>query len=228
MRHMPKVKICGMRCAEDIDMAVRCGADAVGFITDVPVQTPRKVDSGTASCLMAHVPPFVDAVMVIMPENAVEALELIGKVRPDAIQIHNDLGIGDIGTIRDGLQGSRQRIIKTFTVPADTGMNAQGIIGEIEALTDTGLIDAVLLDSAKAGISGGTGLTHDWSVSREIVENTDIPIILAGGLKPENVRHAIDEVRPFAVDTASGVETDGKKDPAKVCRFIKEARCTNA
>lgn len=227
MKHIPKVKICGMRRAEDIDMAVRCGADAVGFITEVPVQTPRKIDAATASRLVSHVPPFVDSVLVIMPDNASHALELIGQVHPDAIQIHNDLGTEDIGIIRDGVKGSRQRIIKTLTVPANVDGVARSLLAQIEELSDAGLVDAILLDSAKAGMSGGTGLTHDWSVSREIVENSDIPIILAGGLKPENVRCAVDEVRPFAVDTASGVETDGKKDPAKVCRFIKEVRCIN-
>lgn len=227
MRHTPKVKICGMRCAEDVDMAVRCGADAVGFITEVPVHTPRKIDSDTASRLIGRVPPFVDSVLVIMPADARQALELIRKGRPDAIQIHNDLGARDIGMIRDGLDGNRQRIIKTLTVPAGAGRAARSLIAQIEELESSGLIDAVLLDSAKAGMSGGTGLTHDWSVSREIVENTEIPIILAGGLRPENVRSAVEEVRPFAVDTASGVETEGKKDPAKVSRFIKEARCIN-
>ncbi|MCQ6962571.1 phosphoribosylanthranilate isomerase [Methanolobus chelungpuianus] len=225
---MPKVKICGMQCAEDIDMAVRCGADAVGFITEVPVQTPRKIDAAAASRLIDRVPPFVDSVLVIMPDSASQALELIGQVRPDAIQIHNDLGAEDIGIIRDGLKGSRQRVIKTLPVPADSAGDTRNLLTQVEELSDAGSVDAILLDSARAGMSGGTGLTHDWSVSREIVENTDIPVILAGGLKPENVRHAVDEVLPFAVDTASGVETDGKKDPAKVCRFIKEARCTNA
>ncbi len=227
MRYTPKVKICGMRCAEDIDMAVRCGADAVGFITEVPVQTPRKIDMDTASGLVGHVPLFVDSVLVIMPADGHKALEMIRKVRPDSIQLHNDIGPEDIGIIRDGLDGSRQKIIKTFTVAAGIGEVAQSLLTQIEALSDTGLIDAVLLDSAKAGMSGGTGITHEWSVSKEIVENADIPVILAGGLKPENVRCAVEEVRPFAVDTASGVETGGKKDPAKVCRFIKEARCVN-
>ena len=188
---------------------------------------PQENNLDTASRLVGHVPLFVDSVLVIMPADGHKALEMIRKVRPDSIQLHNDIGPEDIGIIRDGLDGSRQRIIKTFTVPASIGKVAQGLLKQIDELSDTGLIDAVLLDSAKAGMSGGMGIIHDWSVSKEIVENTDIPIILAGGLKPENVRGAVEEVRPFAVDTASGVETDGKKDHAKICRFIKEARCIN-
>ncbi len=228
MKHMPKVKICGMRCTEDIDMAVRCGADAVGFITDVPVQTSRKIDSDTASGLIRHVPLFVESVLVIMPYNTDHALELVRKTHPDSIQLHNDMGPEDIEVIRNGINGTRQKIIKTFTVPAGAReVTTAGLIAQIEALSETGLIDGALLDSGKTGMTGGTGITHDWSVSREIVENTDIPIILAGGLKPENVRDAVEQVRPFAVDTASGVETEGNKDPAKVCRFIREARCIN-
>jgi phosphoribosylanthranilate isomerase len=224
---MPKVKICGMQCAEDIDMAVRFGADAVGFITDVPVQTSRKIDSDTASGLIRHVPLFVESVLVIMPYNTDHALELVRKTHPDSIQLHNDMGPEDIEIIRDGING-RQKIIKTFTVSAGAReVMTAGLIAQIDALSETGLIDGALLDSGKTGMIGGTGITHDWSVSREIVENTDIPIILAGGLKPENVRDAVEQVRPFAVDTASGVETEGNKDPAKVCRFIREARCIN-
>jgi phosphoribosylanthranilate isomerase len=224
---MPKVKICGMRCAEDIDMAVRFGADAVGFITDVPVQTSRKIDSDTASGLIRHVPLFVESVLVIMPYNTDHALELIRKTHPGSIQLHNDMGSEDIEIIRDGING-RQKIIKTFTVSAGAReVMTAGLIAQIDALSETGLIDGALLDSGKTGMNGGTGITHDWSVSRKIVENTNIPIILAGGLKPENVRDAVEQVRPFAVDTASGVETEGNKDPAKVCRFIREARCIN-
>ena len=227
MKHMPKVKICGMRCAEDIDMAVRFGADAVGFITDVPVQTSRKIDSDTASGLIRHVPLFVESVLVIMPYNTDHALELIRKTHPGSIQLHNDMGSEDIEIIRDGING-RQKIIKTFTVSAGAReVMTAGLIAQIDALSETGLIDGALLDSGKTGMNGGTGITHDWSVSRKIVENTNIPIILAGGLKPENVRDAVEQVRPFAVDTASGVETEGNKDPAKVCRFIREARCIN-
>ena len=222
MRHIPRVKICGMKRAEDIELATRYGADAVGFITEVPVNSPRKIDAMTASALVKKVPLFMDSVLVIMPDSADAALDLIHMVAPDVVQIHNELPAPDIEMIRDEC---RQKVIRTFTIPVEKPDLTSDIIEGIAALTDNDLIDAVLLDSGKAGAVGGTGITHDWSVSKKIVENTDIEVILAGGLKPENVREAVEQVRPFAVDTASGVETEGQKDPARICRFVREARC---
>jgi phosphoribosylanthranilate isomerase len=224
MKHLPRVKICGMKTAEDIELAVSCGAEAVGFITEVPVNTPRKLDAQTASELVKKVPFFVDSVLVIMPENGQEALELIEKVRPDVVQIHNNLSADEIAIIRNN---THQKIIRTFVVPVECRELPSEMMAEIDSLYENDLIDGILLDSGKAGASGGTGLVHDWSISRKIVENTEAPVILAGGLKADNVRDAVSTVMPFAVDTASGVETDGKKDPAKVCRFIEEARCIN-
>ncbi len=224
MKHFPRVKICGMRSAEDIELAVGCGADAVGFITEVPVNTPRKLDSGNAAELVKSVPFFVDSALVIMPENGQQALELIEKIKPDVVQLHNDLSAEEIEIIRNS---AYQKIIKTFVIPVKSKELPSEIVAEVDALYDNDLIDGILLDSGKAGKSGGTGITHDWSVSKQVVENVDVPVILAGGLKPENIRDAIKEVGPFAVDTASGVEKDGKKDPVKVRRFIEEARCIN-
>ncbi len=224
MKQLPRVKICGMRSAEDIKMAVNCGADAVGLITEVPVNTHRKLDVSTAARLVVTVPFFVSSVLVIMPEDARQALELIDMTRPDVIQIHNDLSEEEIEIIRNS---THERIIKTLTIPVESNEMSSEIISVLDRLSDMDLVDGILLDSGKAGSSGGTGLVHDWSISRQVVEAADVPVILAGGLRPENVKEAVSEVAPFAVDTASGVETDGKKDPAKVCRFIKEARCIN-
>lgn len=224
MKLLPRVKICGMRSAEDIATAVRCGADAVGFITEVPVDTPRKLDKKTASELARSVPVFVDSVLVIMPTCGEQALELIEKVDPDVVQLHNDIDAAQIEIIRNN---TYQRIVRTFAIPVKSRELPEEMMTEMETLTDNDLIDGILLDTGKAGISGGTGMVHDWSLSRQVVENTDIPVILAGGLDPGNVREAVKEVRPFAVDTASGVESNGKKDPAKVCRFIEESRCIN-
>ena len=224
MRKVPRVKICGMRTAGDIELAVNCGSDAVGFITDVPVNTPRKIDVQTASELVKKVPAFVSSVLVIMPADGHEALRLIEKVRPDVVQLHNDLGTDEIELIRNGTD---LNIVKVITVPVGDNFVVDDLISKIDSLAGSDLVDAILLDSGKAGMVGGTGMVHDWSVSKEIVDAVDVPVILAGGLKPENVRDAVEQVRPFAVDTASGVETEGKKDPAKVCRFVREARCVN-
>lgn len=224
MSKVPRVKICGMRTAGDIEIAVNCGADAVGFITDVPVNTPRKIDVQTASELVKKVPAFVSSVLVIMPKDGHEALRLIDKVRPAVVQLHNDLGTDDIELIRNGTE---QKLVKVITVPVGENYVVDGLISRIDSLSGNDLVDAILLDSGKAGMVGGTGMVHDWSVSKEIVDAVDVPVILAGGLKPENVRGAVEQVKPFAVDTASGVETEGKKDPAKVCRFVREVRCVN-
>lgn len=224
MKQLPRVKICGMQSAEDIEMAVSYGADALGFITEVPVNTHRKLNAQTAAELVKKVPFFVDSVLVIMPSDAQQALELIEKVNPDLVQLHNKLNAEEMEVIRNGTQ---QKIIRTFTIPVQSKELPAELISELDALVDNDLIDGILLDSGKAGYSGGTGAVHDWSISRQVVENTNIPVILAGGLNPENVQDAVKEVRPFAVDTASGVETNRTKDPAKVCRFIEEARCTN-
>ena len=224
MKQLPRVKICGMQSAEDIEMAVSYGADALGFITEVPVNTHRKLNAQTAAELVKKIPFFVDSVLVIMPSDGQQALELIEKVKPDVVQLHNKLSLDETEVIRNGTQ---QKIIRAFTIPVQSKELPAELISELDALLDNDLIDGILLDSGKSGYSGGTGAVHDWSISRQIVENINIPVILAGGLNPENVQDAVKEVEPFAVDTASGVETNRTKDPAKVCRFIEEARCTN-
>ncbi|KAF5029823.1 N-(5'-phosphoribosyl)anthranilate isomerase [anaerobic digester metagenome] len=89
-------------------------------------------------------------------------------------------------------------------------------------------MDSILLDSGIAGKTGGTGYVHDWDLSRRIADETELPLILAGGLKPENVQEAIRIVSPYAVDAASGVEILGKKDAVKIRSFIEEVRCANA
>jgi phosphoribosylanthranilate isomerase len=216
-----------MRCAEDIENAVKFGADAVGFVTEVPVNSPRKLDAATASSLISQVPLFVDSVLVIMPESGEEAIELIDTCKPDIVQLHNDPGLAELEYIRDN---ARQKIIKTFAIDVNKQYKPEDILREIKAineLIDNDLIDCILLDSSKDRNVGGTGAVHNWSVSSQIVENLESLVILAGGLNPENVGKAVEEVKPYAVDVASGVETNGKKDPEKVSKFIKQIRCAN-
>lgn len=212
-----KVKICGIKTERDLAMAINAGADAVGFITEVPVDSPRKLSLGEASRLILKVPVFVASVLVIMPENAEQAIQMIRTAAPTAVQIHNSsLALSELKKIRE----TGVKLIKTVPVAQDA--IPETLIKQVSELN--GIADAVLLDTALDGKTGGTGVSHNWEVSSEIVLHAGMPVILAGGLNPENVRDAIRNVRPYAVDTASGVETDGRKDEKKVKAFIKNAR----
>jgi len=211
-----KVKICGIKTDRDLSMAVNAGADAVGFITEVPVDSPRKISISEASRLISKVPVFVSSVLVIMPRNADEAIYMIHEAKPTAVQIHNALPLVELRKIRE----TGVRIIKTIPVSehADTEM----LIDLIKDLS--GIADAVLLDTAINGKTGGTGISHNWELSGKVVLSSGMPVILAGGLTPANVCEAVQCVRPYAVDTASGIETNGKKDETKILDFINNAR----
>lgn len=211
-----KVKICGIKSERELGLAINAGADAVGFITEVPVDTPRKISLGEAARLISKVPVFVNSVLVIMPGDARQAINMIQSARPAVVQVHNALPLPELQKIRE----TGIKLIKTITVSqnADTA----SLIKQVRELS--GIADAVLLDTALDGKTGGTGIPHNWEISSEIVLNSGMPVILAGGLNPQNVRDAVKSVRPYAVDTASGVETDGKKDEKKVMEFIKKAK----
>ncbi|MCZ7401978.1 MAG: phosphoribosylanthranilate isomerase [Candidatus Methanoperedens sp.] len=211
-----KVKICGIKADHDLNMAVNAGADAVGFITEVPVDSPRKISISEASRLISKVPVFVTSVLVIMPRNADEAINMIYKARPTAVQIHNALPLEELRTIRE----TGVRIIKT--IPVSEHADSEMLIDLIKDLS--GIVDAVLLDTAIDGKTGGTGVSHNWELSSKVVLSAAMPVILAGGLNPSNVSEAVRSVRPYAVDTASGVETNGKKDENKIIDFINNAR----
>ncbi|NJD75597.1 MAG: phosphoribosylanthranilate isomerase [Candidatus Methanoperedens sp.] len=211
-----KVKICGIKTEHDLGIALKAGADAVGFITDVPVETPRKITLGAAAGLISKVPLFVTSVLVIMPENADHAVRMIDATNPGAVQVHNSLPVSELKKIKN----TGVKLIKTILVPANA--NVMMLVKQIKELQN--IADAVLLDTATRGKTGGTGVTHNWEISKEVVMHAVMPVILAGGLNPDNIRDAARTVRPYAVDTASGVETDGKKDEKKVIDFINNAR----
>ncbi|HHV25217.1 MAG: phosphoribosylanthranilate isomerase [Methanosarcina sp.] len=234
MKLKVRTKICGIRSPEEIELAALYGADAVGFITEVPVESPRKLDSGTAAYLVSKVPKSLSSVLVIMPDNSDTAVEMIEKIKPDIVQIHSRLPLLELEVIKENTDIP---IIKTLSVPVKgetsgkkTGNEApvSNLLEKVRLLEDADVVDSILLDTARPEKPGGTGCVHDWTLSRWISEETRLPLILAGGLKPENVREAIKAVSPYAVDTASGVETSGKKDAMKIRNFIEEVRCASA
>ncbi|MFB6228003.1 MAG: phosphoribosylanthranilate isomerase [Halobacteriales archaeon] len=203
-----RVKICGITSPTDRDAAVAAGADALGFIVDVPVDTPREVDPGSAADLIAGVPPFVTAVLVTMPDSVAAARGLREQVGADAVQVHGGL---------DPTEATDLAETDTVVAAVDPGDPE-----EARAYDDAA--DALLVDSADAEGGGGTGRTHDWTTARELRETLGSPVILAGGLTPENVSEAVRTAAPYAVDVATGVErTGGEKDHEAVAAFVANA-----
>ncbi|ADD03662.1 N-(5'-phosphoribosyl)anthranilate isomerase [Natrialba magadii ATCC 43099] len=211
---MTRVKICGLTNADDLQTAVDAGADAVGVICDVPVDSPREVAVQEARDLVANVPPFVTSVLVTMPETPAAAAELAATVEPDALQIHGSLEPAALESVRE--QTSTELIYAVDSQAVD------------EAEDAAAAADALLVDSTDEDGGGGTGETHDWERTRDLVAALETPVILAGGLTPANVTEAVQTVEPFAVDVASGVEaTGGVKDTDAVRSFVERASCTN-
>jgi phosphoribosylanthranilate isomerase len=208
-----RAKICGLTREEDLAVAVAAGADAVGFLVGVP-SSPRNLTLERAETLLGQVPVFVDSVVVTAPKSIEWLIEVCERLKPSAIQIHGKEQL-DSSKIRERIKHSR--LIKTVYVTEDA-------LNE-EVIDDLKTFDAILLDSFSKGQYGGTGKTHDWTLSKQIKEAVaPVPVVLAGGLKPENVKEAILAVEPYAVDVASGVEASpGVKDHGKVRVFVENA-----
>jgi len=211
-----RVKVCGITNAEDRDVAVAAGADAVGLIAGVTVDTPREIDLDTAADLAAAVPPLVSSVLVTMPGDVETAVERVECVEPDAVQVHG-LAADELGALADALAASASpdvSLVAAIDAEAD----------DVRLAICADAADALLVDSIDEDGGGGTGRTHDWERTRERVAALGVPVILAGGLTPENVADAVETVDPFAVDVATGVEREGGvKDHDAVRQFVRRA-----
>jgi phosphoribosylanthranilate isomerase len=209
----PRVKLCGTTSDADRDAAVVAGGDAVGAITEVAVETPREVTPERATALLAGVPPFVTGVLVTMPESVTAAQSLVDRVDPDALQVHDPDRLGG--------PAEAATLAKSLSIPLLLGVDGDD---PATARDYDGVGDALLLDAVDAHGGGGTGHTIDWERTRSVVSDLDSPVVLAGGLTPENVAEAVATVRPFAVDVASGVEREpGRKDHDAMRRFVGAA-----
>ena len=197
-----RVKICGITRLEDAQQAVDLGAAALGFNFYPP--SPRYIEPAAARAIVGHLPPFVVPVGVFANEtDAGRVISIAREAGATAVQLHGP-GFPDL-----------QELLSAFTlvvaVPVREGFKAEAL-GKFR-------LNAYLLDAFDADRLGGTGKTFDWNAAREAKRYG--PIILAGGLTPENVGLAVRVVRPFAVDVASGVESaPGIKDPAKLSAFF--------
>jgi len=198
-----RVKVCGITRVEDAKAAVDAGADAIGLVFYEP--SPRFVRIKQAREIAASVPAFVSVVALFVNADAEYVQDVLNSVRIDLIQFHGD-------EENDFCSQFQRPFIKAQRV-RETSDVVASCVRFPDAL-------AILLDSYKPGVPGGTGESFDWSL---IPKSQTKPLILAGGLTPENVAPAIKQVQPFAVDVSGGVEqSKGIKDPAKIDAFLSE------
>jgi phosphoribosylanthranilate isomerase len=212
----PRVKVCCIQDEAEAWMAIREGADALGLVSAMP-SGPGVIEEITIAAVAAAVPPPVATFLLTCARDVESVVAQHGRARTTAVQLCDRLEHGSLCELRAALPGVR--IVQAVHV---TGPEA--IEEAVAAARDA---HAVLLDSGdRSGAVprlGGTGRRHDWAVSRRIREAVDIPLFLAGGLTPDNVAEAIDEVGPFALDVCTGVRTAGRLDRLKLRSFVYAA-----
>ncbi|MEI6173044.1 MAG: phosphoribosylanthranilate isomerase [Bacteroidota bacterium] len=214
----PRIKICCIGSMEEAMTAIGFGASAIGLVGRMP-SGPGVIADELIRRIAESVPPPIATFLLTSETSADKIILHHAIVRTSTIQMVDRLTHGSYQQIRDALPA-----IKLVQVIHVTG---EGSVDE--ALEAEGRVDAILLDSGNPGLRvkelGGTGRVHDWKLSRKICEQVRIPVFLAGGLNHENVRRAIEEVQPFAIDVCSGVRSGGLLDKYKLELFFNAANC---
>lgn len=206
LRNMsPRVKICGITRIEDLRAACDAGADAVGFV--FYDKSPRHVSIETAAALVRAVPPFVQTVGLFVNAEPAQVESVLAAAPLDLLQFHGD-------ETPQACARYGRPWIKAIRVTPETDL--------LECAADFEAARGLLLDAFVPGVPGGTGERFDWSL---IPAGLPLPVVLSGGLDPDNVAEAVRRVRPWAVDVSSGVEASkGIKDAHKVARFVANAK----
>jgi phosphoribosylanthranilate isomerase len=209
----PRVKICCIGSVAEAALAIECGASALGLVSHMP-SGPGVISDDQIAEIAATVPPSIGTFLLTSRQKVKDIIEQQRFCRTNTIQLCDHLTHGTHRDLKDALPG-----ISVVQVVHVTGPDSVE-----EAAKVAPHVDAILLDSGNQKLAvkqlGGTGRTHDWTLSRTIRERIGIPLFLAGGLTPDNVGQAIEEVGPFGLDVCSGVRTDGKLDATKLRRFF--------
>lgn len=201
---MARVKICGLTNLEDVLAAGEGGADALGFVF---AESPRRISPERAAEIVRSLPPFLTCVGLFVDEAPETVRKIIKECRLDALQFHGNES-------PDYCRQFKVKIIKAFRIRDENSLKA---IPHYQ-------VEAYLLDAYVEGIPGGTGASFNWDLALR-AKDFGRPVILAGGLTPDNVAEAVRKVRPYGVDVSSGIEAEpGKKDHEKMRKFIKIVR----
>lgn len=200
---MTRIKICGITNLEDALLASELGADVLGFVF---AKSPRRIEPEQVKDIISALPPFIGRVGVFVNERPEVIERIFSFCNLSAVQLHGDEG---------------PEYVKSLSIPAIKAFRVRDVTSLEQIRTFEPSF--FLLDAYDAGQRGGTGLTFDWNIARQA---SDIGhLILSGGLNSDNVKSALDQVHPYAVDVSSGVEDrPGKKDKRKLTQFIQEVK----
>lgn len=210
---MTRIKICCISSADEAALAVRCGASALGLVSEMP-SGPGVISEARIAQIAATVPPPVATFLLTSRTDPAEIAAQHRRCRTTTVQLCDRLPKGGHAVLRALLPG-----ISLVQVIHVTDLSSVE-----EAVSAADEVDALLLDSGNQNLAvkelGGTGRTHDWSLSAQIVARSSVPVFLAGGLRAENVGEAIRSVRPFGLDLCTSVRIDRHLDEEKLRQFM--------
>ncbi|MHB8906201.1 MAG: phosphoribosylanthranilate isomerase [Melioribacteraceae bacterium] len=210
---MTRVKICCISSIEEAQLAIKYGASALGLVSAMP-SGPGVISEELIEEITEKIPPGISTFLLTSKQSVEEIIGQQRRCKTNTVQICDKIVQGSYIQLKKALPG-----IKIVQVIHITGEEALD-----EAIGVSKNVDTLLLDSGNQKLAvkelGGTGRTHDWTISRKIVESVKVPVFLAGGLNAENVADAVQHVKPFGVDICSGVRTNGKLDERKVKSFF--------
>lgn len=208
------IKICCISSLKEANMAVNAGASAIGLVGHMP-SGPGVISDELIREIAISVPKTIDTFLLTSETEVSNIIKHHSKVNTSTIQIVDELTKGTHLQIKEALP--HVKIVQVLHV-----LNEKSIEQAIQIAND---VDAILLDSGNPNLLtkelGGTGRVHNWGISKEIVEEVNIPVFLAGGLNPENAFQAINSVNPYGLDLCSGVRTNGLLDLEKLTLFFK-------
>ncbi len=213
----PKIKICCISSVDEAKLAIKYGASALGLVSAMP-SGPGPISEELIAEIITHIPKGIASFLLTSKQDADSIIAQQRKTKATTLQLVDSVSFEVYHVLRKELSGIS--IVQVIHVMDESSID--------EAKSIAPLVDMILLDSGNPKLAikelGGTGRKHDWSLSRKIVESINKPVFLAGGLNAENVRKAIEIVKPYGVDLCSGVRTNGVIDEEKLCRFLASVK----